>query len=641
MRDRLRYFRSRYVAFAHDVAMIPMAWLGAYWLRFNLDAIPSEFLAVALAMLPVVMLVQGATFWYFGLYRGVWRFASLPDLLRIVQAVVIGVALSALAIFLIARVQGIPRAVFPLSGLLLVALLGGPRFLYRWFKDRETFRPIGRKALIVGAGKAGEMLVRDLLRDPVSTYYPTAFVDDDRKKVGRDIHGVRVVGVCDDIPRIVERYGVDLIILALPSISGRRLRRIVEICERSGVSFRTLPRMQDLVNGQVSLKELRNVEIEDLLGREKVTLDWRSIEGELTGKSVMVTGGGGSIGTELCRQIARLSPSRLVVYEQSEYNLYSIDRELRGSFPDLALASVLADMGDPVAVDRVLNTYRPQVIFHAAAYKHVPLLEEQARAATINNVLGTEIIAAAAARHRCESFVLISSDKAVNPANIMGMTKRVAEIICQAWGTRSDTRFVTVRFGNVLGSAGSVIPLFQRQIETGGPVTVTHPEITRYFMTIPEACQLILQASAIGRGGEIYVLDMGEPVKIAYLAEQLILLSGKKPGEDVEIVYTGLRPGEKLYEELFHDRERLDKTPHSKILLAHPRQVNPVEFDQALSELRVACDQADEEAIKDILWRLVPEHVGWLTPAAKGEDVTPPGSPSRQEPTKTSAGAPL
>jgi FlaA1/EpsC-like NDP-sugar epimerase len=600
--------RNRWAALAHDAVMIPVAWLGAYWLRFNLENVPADFLQRGLAVLPLVVVIQAAVFWRFGLYRGVWRFASLPDLLRIGQAVVVGVALSAAAILAMRGMEGIPRAVFPLHALLLVGLLGGPRFLYRWFKDRGAYDPVSQHALIVGAGKAGEMLVRDLLRDTAVQFRPVAFVDDDQKKSGREIHGIRVVGTCDQIPAVVSRLRIDLILLALPSASSSQIRRIVEICERSDVPFRTLPRMQDLVSGQVSLKSIRNVEIEDLLGRDKVTLDWKSIQTGLSGKCVMVTGGGGSIGTELCRQIAQLSPSRLIVFEQSEHNLYEIDRELRQEFTDLALTAVLGDVTDAVAVNRTLGTYHPQVIFHAAAYKHVPLLEDQVRAAAINNVLGTHVVAAAAVRHGCECFVLISSDKAVNPANVMGMTKRVAEAVCQGLNGQSRTRFLTVRFGNVLGSAGSVIPLFQEQIAAGGPVTVTHPEIMRYFMTIPEACQLILQASTIGAGGEIFVLDMGKPIKIAYLAEQLVLLSGKKPGDEVEIVYTGLRPGEKLYEELFHDREQLDQTRHPKILLAHPRQLDRADVEKALGELRVACDRGDEATIRGVLWHLVPEH---------------------------------
>ncbi len=600
--------RNRWAALSHDVVMIPAAWLGAYWLRFNLEPVPDAFMQRALTLLPLVIVVQAAAFWHFGLYRGVWRFASLPDLLRIAQSVVVGVVLSVVAIVALRGMEGIPRAVFPLHALLLLTLLGGPRFLYRWIKDRGVYDAVSQRALIVGAGTAGEMLARDLLRDSEVPFHPVAFVDDDTKKTGREIHGIRVAGTCDQIPEVVERLRIDLILLALPSASSAQTRRIVEICERSGVPFRTLPRMQDLVSGQVSLQAIRNVEIEDLLGRDRVTLDWNSIQAALTGKCVMVTGGGGSIGTELCRQIARLSPSRLIVFEQSEHNLYEIDRELRGKFTDLALTAVLGDVTDAVAINRTLGAYCPQVIFHAAAYKHVPLLEDQIRAAAINNVLGTNVVAAAAVRHSCECFVLISSDKAVNPANVMGMTKRVAEAVCQGLNGRARTRFVTVRFGNVLGSAGSVIPLFQEQIAAGGPVTVTHPEITRYFMTIPEACQLILQAGAIGNGGEIFVLDMGRPIKIAYLAEQLILLSGKRPGEDVKIVYTGLRPGEKLYEELFHEREQLDPTRHPKILLAHPPQPGREDIEQGLGELRAACERGDEAAIRGVLWQLVPEH---------------------------------
>ena len=623
--------RTRWAAFAHDAVMIPAAWLGAYWLRFNLDDVPAAFLERGLAVLPLVIGIQAAAFWRFGLYRGVWRFASLPDLLRIAQAVVVGMAISAAAIVVTRGMEGVPRAVFPLYAILLIGFLGGPRFVYRWLKDRGAYHPVSQRALIVGAGKAGEMLVRDLLRDAEVQFRPVAFVDDDPKKTGREIHGIRVVGTCDQIPAVVSRLRIDLILLALPSASSAQIRRIVEICERSGVPFRTLPRMQDLVSGQVSLKAMRNVEIEDLLGRDKVTLDWNSIQAGLSGKCVMVTGGGGSIGKELCRQIARLSPSRLILFEQSEYNLYEVDRELRAKFTDLALTAVLGDVTDALAVNRTLGTYHPQVIFHAAAYKHVPLLEDQVRAAVINNVLGTHVVAAAAVRHGCECLVLISSDKAVNPANVMGMTKRVAEVLCQGLNGQSKTRFLTVRFGNVLGSAGSVIPLFQEQIAAGGPVTVTHPEITRYFMTIPEACQLILQASVIGAGGEIFVLDMGKPIKISYLAEQLILLSGKKPGEDIEIVYTGLRPGEKLYEELFHDREQLDQTEHPKILLAHPRQLDRHEVEQGLGELRAACERGDEATIRAVLWHLVPEHTARrLELVSDGRDAVPAARRVRQ-----------
>ena len=607
--DRItRIFRTRSAAFAHDITMIPVAWLAAYWLRFNLDGIPEEFWQQALRMLPIMFLVQGGFFWYFGLYRGVWRFASIPDLARIIQAVLAGVAAAAVSIFLLTRLENVPRSVFILDGFLLVLLLGGPRFIYRWVKDRRLYDSQVKNVLIVGAGHAGEMLVRDLLRDPVHTYRPVGFVDDDKAKQGKEIHGVRVAGNCESLSDLVNELNVQLIMLALPSSTSRQMQRVVGLCEATGLPFRSLPGMQDLISGQVSVKDLREVKIDDLLGRESVSLDWTAITQRIRGQTLLVTGGGGSIGSELCRQVARLSPGHLVIFEQSEFNLYSIELELRRLFPHIKLTALLGDITDPVAVEQMLRTYQPTTVLHAAAYKHVPMLENQLRAAVKNNVLGTRTLATLAGQYGCSNFVMISTDKAVNPANIMGMTKRVAEIYCQNLGAHSDTHFITVRFGNVLGSAGSVIPLFQKQIAAGGPVTVTHPEITRYFMTIPEASQLILQASSMGRGGEIFVLDMGEPVKIAYLADQLIRLSGKQPGEDIEIEYTGLRPGEKLYEELFHESEKLAGTTHPKILLANSRSMDFSEMQKHLDQLEQACESDNKTEIYDLLCRLVPEH---------------------------------
>jgi FlaA1/EpsC-like NDP-sugar epimerase len=351
-----------------------------------------------------------------------------------------------------------------------------------------------------------------------------------------------------------------------------------------------------------------------------VELDWRAITEATRGKTVLVTGGGGSIGAELCRQLARFKPARLIILDRSEFNLYSIDIELRQSMPDLSLTSLLVDVNDAMQMEKILRAHAPSVIYHAAAYKHVPILEDQARAAVVNNVLGTRVMARLAEKSGCESFVMVSTDKAVNPANVMGASKRVAEMYCQGMNTGSKTRFITVRFGNVLGSSGSVIPLFQQQISQGGPVTVTHPEISRYFMTIPEACQLILQSGVIGRGGEIFVLDMGEPVKISYLAEQLIRLSGKTPGEDIEIVYTGLRPGEKLYEELFHDAEKLAETSHPKILLAQCRVMDRDALEKSFDAMQQACDKGDDTALRNMLAELVPEHTGLVdAPATAGK----------------------
>ena len=602
----LNKFRARSAVFFHDLAMVPVAWLGAYWLRYNLGVIPDFFWQQAVTLLPVVMLLQALLFWYFGLYRGVWRFASMPDLMRILKAVAGGVLAVGAAAYVITQWHGVPRSAFFLYGLLLIGLLGGPRFAYRLWKDWRHYRRPGKNVLIVGAGRAGEMLVRDLLRDSDRGYTPVGFVDDDPIKHGKDIHGLPVIGRCADIPAAVNALDVDLLMLALPSADRQQLRRIVGICESTGRPFRTLPRMQDLVTGQVSLRDLRDVRIEDLLGRDVVSLDWQGIGHATHDKTVLVSGGGGSIGSELCRQLARLRPRELILLEQSEYNLYSIELELRRDYPQLPLVVALGDVNDAASVEQLLRRHRPQLIFHAAAYKHVPLLEEQSRAAVTNNIFGTRTLAILADRHACETFVMISTDKAVHPTNVMGASKRVAEITCQAMQTRSKTRFITVRFGNVLGSTGSVIPLFQRQIADGGPVTVTHAEITRYFMTIAEATQLILQASVLGNGGEIFVLDMGEPVKIAYLAEQLILLSGKKPGVDIEIVYTGLRPGEKLHEELFYTEERLADTAQPKIMLARGPSPDVAAIESALEMLEHACREQDADRIKQLLNGLVP-----------------------------------
>ena len=404
---------------------------------------------------------------------------------------------------------------------------------------------------------------------------------------------------------------MDLIVLALPSAKSSDMRRLVGLCEKTGVPFRTLPPLDRLMSGQITINQLREVSIDDLLGREPVSLDWDAIELELKGRRVLVTGAGGSIGSELCRQIARLQPAHLILLDSSEFNLYSIEMELLKAYPRLKISRCLNDVVDRVAMDRIFSDSRPDVVFHAAAYKHVPMLEDQVREAARNNILGTRSMAEFADRFGCEAFVMISTDKAVNPANVMGTSKRAAEIFCQNLNQRSATRFVTVRFGNVLGSAGSVVPLFRQQIEAGGPVTVTHREITRYFMTIRESCQLILQASVMGKGGEIFVLDMGEPIKISYLAEEMIRLSGKVPGEDIDIIFTGLRPGEKLYEELFHEKEALQSTTHEKILLARYREFEWERLNEVMDEIKLACAEYDEKQVRSLMKTLVPEWSGY------------------------------
>ena len=599
--------RSPFVAFIHDLCMVPVAWFAAYWLRFNFSAIPEEYLRQAWFFLPLLVTTQAVAFVYFGLYRGDWRFASMPDLMRIVKAVTVGTLICLAVIFLLTRLNAIPRSIFPEYWLLLIVALGTPRFFYRWTKDRKLYLGSGKRVLIAGAGRAGEMLVRDLLRDPERSLQPVGFVDDKKRKQGAEIHGIRVLGSCAQIPDLTRRLQIDLILLALPSAGSRKLRRIVEYCEASNTPFRALPCMQDLVAGRVSIDTLRELSIEDLLGRDPVTLDRSAISAELSGRCVLISGAGGSIGTELCRQVARLAPARLVLLENCEFNLFAIENELRQSFPGMEILANLGDVTDTAAVGQLFQRYRPDIVYHAAAYKHVPMLETQVREAIQNNVRGTRVMARAADRHGCDAFVLISTDKAVNPANIMGASKRIAEIFCQNFNQHSSTRFITVRFGNVLGSSGSVVPLFKAQIGAGGPVTVTHPEMTRYFMTIPEACQLILQAESMGRGGEIFVLDMGEPVSITYLAEQMIRLSGNEPGKDIEIVYTGLRPGEKLYEELFHEKEQLVGTRHEKIFLAKHRHIEWQLLDETIRKMDAACTAYDEEALFKGIATLVPE----------------------------------
>lgn len=606
--SKLIFSRLRFLAFGHDVVMIPLAWIAAYWFRFNLSSIPDSYVGGMVTYLPAVIAIQVMMFWYFGLYRGVWRFASIPDLVRITKAVALGAGFIAISLFLWTRMVGVPRSVLPLYAVFLVILVGGPRFIYRWFKDHKFGVISGKSALIIGAGRAGEILARDLIHDQLKEYTPVAFLDDALGKQGKEIHGIRVVGSVDDLPRVIRDKAAEVVLLAIPSANSAQMRRMVDHCEEAGVPFRTLPKYSDLVSGRVSTQSLREVAIDDLLGREQVKLDWSRISHEISGSIIMVSGAGGSIGSELCRQIARLSPEKLLLVDHSEYALYSIEKELREVFPNVILSFYLTSVTDKVSVDHIFSTESPAMVFHAAAYKHVPMLQGQSREAAKNNILGTYTLAKSAVAHGCHKFVMVSTDKAVNPSNIMGATKRMAEMSCQTLNIKSKTRFITVRFGNVLGSAGSVVPLFRKQIAKGGPVTVTHPDITRFFMTIPEACQLVMEAGAVGKGGEIFVLDMGEPVKISYLADQMIRLAGKIPGEDVDIVFTGLRPGEKLYEELFYDDEPLVSTDYDKIKLVQAPAKGLDDLDNLINEFRDACDVYDNKRVNELLWNLIPQH---------------------------------
>lgn len=607
LRNFISILHPRVAVALHDLVMVWLAWVVVNSVRHALSggASPIGWFAPEAG---IVLALQGGIFIWTGLYKGLWRFASLPDLWNILRAAVAGALVAALALFLYNRLATVPRSVLLIYPLVLSALLGLPRMAWRYWKDSRLdlfqSRP-SRRVLILGASSAGEALARDLKRDP--SFRVVGFLDDDRALRGANVHGIPVLGRIEQLPDIARSVAAQMLLLAMPAADSREMRRVVHLCETTQLPFRTVPRLEDVVSGRAQFNQLKRVAIEDLLGRDPVELDWSAIREYLTGKRVLVTGGGGSIGAELCRQVARLGVGELAILEHGEYNLYRVERELRASWPELLLRPLLGDCGDEAACEHAFAAARPQVVFHAAAYKHVPLLEFQASAAFRNNVLATRVVARAADRHGVEGFVLISTDKAVNPTSVMGGCKRVAEMWCQNVAERSRTRFITVRFGNVLDSAGSVVPLFREQIEAGGPVTVTHPEVTRYFMTIPEACQLILQAAVLGRGGEIFALDMGEPVNIHDLAEQMIRLGGKRPGEDVKIVYTGLRPGEKLFEELFHPLEDYHQTGHPKIWQARARGVGWEPLNAQLTRAETAVETGDEEALLQVLGQLLPE----------------------------------
>lgn len=593
---------------AFDTCCIPVAWYLSYLLRYNMQPFPHYINNTdSVYSLLILMSIQLSSYYYFKVYRGLWHFSSLNDLIRIIKTVSLAVFLTIPVLYLGSLLSNIPRSLFPLYILVEISLLCSGRLLMRFYRDKHKSFTISqvKKVLIIGAGRAGESLIRDLKRSPI--YSVVGLVDDNASKCGLEIHGVRVLGASRDLMEIVTDCRADLIFIAIPSARSAAMRRIVNRCEQCNIPFRTLPSLSALASGYVQINSLRKVNIEDLLGRDEVQLEWEKIAKAVQDKLVIVTGGGGSIGSELCRQLVTLSPKKLLIIDNSEFNLYTIEQELKISHPDVTVETRLISVADAAAVHYHFKKFKPQIIFHAAAYKHVPLLEEQVRSATYNNIIGTQILAEASVAVNAEKFILISTDKAVNPTNIMGTTKRVAEIYCQNLNERVMTQFITVRFGNVLGSAGSVVPLFQKQLQAGGPLTVTHPDIQRYFMTIPEACQLILQAMVSGHGGEIFVLDMGEPIKISYLAEQMIHLAGKVPGKDIQIQYTGLRPGEKLYEELFHESEALTSTDHAKLFKAKFRSVDWEVLTQTFKLICSACNNHDEEELSILIKSLVPE----------------------------------
>ena len=598
-----------------DLGSIPFAWFSAYWLRNNFKPFTHFFFSKqALIALALLYSVQIAAYYYFKIYRGLWRFSSLNDVLRILKAVS-STALFVIPLFYLTSVLAfIPRSILPLYALILTTLWCGARLTMRLLLDKK-YQTAGisvqqaKKVLIIGAGQAGESLVRDLNR--TNLYQVLGFIDDNIAKIGLEVHGVQVLGPTSQLVKCVKHYAIDLLFIAIPSANSASMRKIVTFCDLTQIPYRTLPSLAALAEGQVNVNTLRAVNIEDLLGRDPVHLEWDKIATAILGKRIVVTGGGGSIGSELCRQIAALKPSCIAIIENSEFNLYQIEQELLQTFPKLSIKPCLISITDELAIEHLFAEFKPEILFHAAAFIHVPMLQNQIRVAVINNIMGTQVLAKASVAFEVEKFILISSDKAVNPTNIMGTTKRVAEIYCQNLNAQVETQFITVRFGNVLGSAGSVVPLFQKQLQQGGPLTVTHPDMMRYFMTIAEASQLILQAMVNGHGGEIFVLDMGEPIKISYLAEQMIRLAGKEPGHDIAIEYVGLRPGEKLYEELFHPSEELVATAHEKLFKAKFRKIEWEELTQTLRMLTAACTAHQEDELLILLNSLVPElHLG-------------------------------
>ncbi len=630
------------IAFVHDIAAAIAAWTLAYLFRFNFE-IPAVYLASLKEILPWVVPIHAAAFLWFGLYRGLWHYASLPDLKRILLAVLTSAAAVPLALFMLQILAGTPRTVLLLAPILLLFIMGGSRLAYRLWKEHLLYglkELEGNLVLVLGAGDAAVGLVKELARSV--QWRVVGLLDDDPTKLGLMLHGFKVLGRINDLPVIAEKLGVANAIIAMTATASERRnahrsqldrrhpdrlhrdrRRALEMCSAAGVKALIVPSYDDLISGKITVSQIRTIELDDLLGRDPVVLDNEGLHGLLAEQTVMVTGAGGSIGSELCRQIAKFTPARLVLFELNEFALYNMEQELKGSFPEMTMVFAIGDIKDQARLDQVFSQFQVAVVFHAAAYKHVPLMEqENAWQAVLNNVWGTYVLAQTAIRHGVEKFVLISTDKAVNPTNVMGASKRLAEMVCQALqqsvpvseknnpGDKDqETYFVMVRFGNVLGSAGSVIPKFREQIAKGGPITVTHSEITRYFMSIPEAAQLVLQAGLMGgkeSGGEIFVLDMGEPVKIADLAKDLIRLSGLSK-EDIRIVYNGLRPGEKLHEELLADDENTLPTPHSKLRIAQARQVDKQWLAQLVTWLNEKPVLSDTE-VKQELTKWVPEY---------------------------------
>lgn len=599
----------------YDIAAVALSSYLALLLRFDLspNRIPSHYLSVLWATVWISMLMTVVVFSVFRLYSSLWSYAGTTEMMYIGSACVVDTILNMVMILLNHTEQEypLPRSYYMLYGVCILGFTIVGRYFYRGVRAMcgrtSGDRKARRNVMIVGAGSAGSALIKEILNSRLVNKNLVGVIDDDPGKQGTYIHGIKVIGTRTDIVERASELEVDEIMIALPSASARQIKDIIDICKETGCELKRLPGMYQLVNGEVSISKLKEVDVNDLLGREPVSVDLDAIMGYVSGKVILVTGGGGSIGSELCRQIASHQPKQLIIVDIYENNAYSIQQELLHKYPEMNLVVLIASVRNTRRMDDIFAMYRPDIVYHAAAHKHVPLMEESPNEAVKNNVLGTWKVVQAADKYHVKRFVMISTDKAVNPTNIMGATKRVCEMIIQTYNNRSETEFVAVRFGNVLGSNGSVIPLFKKQIEQGGPVTVTHPDIIRYFMTIPEAVSLVLQAGAYAKGGEIFVLDMGEPVKILDLAKNLILLSGHKPDEDIRIEFTGLRPGEKLYEEMLMEEEGLQNTENQLIHIGKPIELDEEKFLEQLRQLKDYVE-GEPEDIRSYIQDIVPTY---------------------------------
>lgn len=620
---------------AVDLCLLGVAYYSAYAIRFDGSIPASELATLRVTILPMfackVLFLS-----YFGLYRGMWRYTGLVDLLNLLKASVVSTLIILTTILITHQFQGFSRAVFILDGILSFLFLAGLRVMIRlyfahspmqflasdFFASRASSRD-HKNLLIIGAGRTGENVLREFGESSRLKFVVVGFLDDDPNKIGKYLHGIPVLGSVDDLANIVEQKSISEIVIAVPYATSEEMRRLVKLCEDGRVKFKTVPGMGELLDGKVNIQAIRDVSFADLLGRPPVELEKETIQDYLTGKRILVTGAAGSIGSELCRQISVFEPECLILLDRSESPLYEIEIELRQSFPSLKYQAVLGAIQNETQLERVFDEYKPQVVFHAAAYKHVPMIELNPWEAVYNNVVGSRNVLRMCQKSNggVERFVLISTDKAVRPTNVMGASKRLAEILVQSSSAvNSQTKLMAVRFGNVLGSSGSVIPLFMRQIAKGWPITVTHPEVTRYFMTIPEASQLVLQAGSIGEGGEIFVLDMGTPVKIMDMARDLIRLSGLEPDADIEIKIVGLRPGEKLYEELITEGEGITTTVHKKIMVLRKNFTDDEsmghkwdKLNQDVDKLMILADQHDARGIKLKLKEMIPEYTPTLS----------------------------